>query len=169
MAWAWSYFDVLLLSEFPGPIAGAGTSNLEAFYGMHLRLIIFACGLAFGLLGCERRGQEAQPQNGPIVGRWQYEGRDLSQDGYVRSFVIGDHTWWIRPSTEFFSNGTVNSGDNQSCNYWVLNASELKLDCSQGQTTIKYQVQADRLILILSGSNTWLSGGPPEIVFKKVS
>jgi len=117
---------------------------------------------------CSRGPQTAEPQSGPLVGRWEYEGNDLSERGDVRSFVIGDHTWFIKPMTEFRPDGTVNSGYGQSCLYWIVSDLMVKLDCSQGQTTIKYLVNNDRLELSLQGPNTALFGGSPEVSFRRV-
>lgn len=136
-------------------------------YQLQKLLIGMVCALV--ALGCERGPERASPQHGPLVGQWQYTGNDISEDGFVRSFVIGDHTWWVPPMVQFSPDGTVNSGYAQRCNYWILNPTELRLDCSAGQTIITYSISGNKLTLDLRGHNTALRGGGPTVHFERVN
>jgi hypothetical protein len=95
-------------------------------------------------------------------------GTDIDEQGFVRAFVIGDQTWWVPPVVRFSPDGTVNSGKDQKCNYWILSPVQLKLDCAAGQTTIAYTILGDKLMLDLRGPNALLNDGEPSVNFERM-
>ena len=129
--------------------------------------VVLVC-VALLMVSC-RASSKPSAQAGPLVGRWIYLGSDLQRpdEGIVRSFVIGDHTWWIPKETEFFGSGEVSSGYDQRCNFDVRNDHQVEVDCHQGRVTIEYSIRDSMLTLNLQGKNTALTGGGPQVSFKR--
>src|SRR5688572_31743356 len=113
--------------------------------------------------GCPSGPEAASPQTGPLVGSWQYTGKDRTEEGYVRALVIGDQTWWIPQLVTFRADGTTGNGRVGPCHYWILDAAQLKLDCSAGQTIISYTIAGDKLTLDLRGPNAVVNDGRPVV------
>jgi hypothetical protein len=120
--------------------------------------------------GCTRGPAPAEPQSGPLVGDWRYVGGGgISPGGNVRTFIIGDHSWWLQPHTRFDPGGRVNSGQTEYCHYWIVSESRLRVDCGAGQTVIGYRVEGDTLELDLRGENSSVYGGDPLVRYERAA
>lgn len=96
-------------------------------------------------------------QQGPLVGKWRYDGADFSESDEVYALSFCDTTWWVQFVTEFRSDGIVNSSRlypqsmrEFNCVYQVKSDREFELSCGgRGPCSISlnYKVENNRLTI----------------------
>lgn len=122
--------------------------------------------LLFSILvcACTRGPERNTAQSGPLVGIWKYS---APSPYYRYQVVAGDHSWWIQEQTEFRPDGTLNSSQPQTCNYWIESPTLFKLDCGHGQTKLRYEIKDSTLTIPI---RSWKDDEPVtvDVIFKRV-
>ena len=130
---------------------------------------MFVSSLILIATGCgQTRGIDpATPQQGPLVGAWEYAADDLvdANGGIVCNFVIGDGTWHIPEKLTFRPDGTSKNIGYHDCHYWILGDGKIKLSVGNGNRIHEYQIDGDTLSLKLFGP---MDGTSQTLTFTRV-